>query len=143
MKKVGIYGLYQGDLLEVMTTNQNSLDFIPVNESADERSGGRVVSWITYFWKDRTGAAWGVCALNRLSPDDWFELHKKYRPRLWTPPPAEMETVVEVFNEERLVHPHIPHVFAIPHLMTHLWRRQLSKDADVLFTINMGPSFWT
>ena len=38
--------------------------------------------------------------------------------------------------------PHIPHVFAIPRLMTHLWRRQLSKDADVLFTINFGESFW-
>ena len=41
-----------------------------------------------------------------------------------------------------MAHPHILHVFAIPLLMTHLWRRQLSKDADVLFTINVGPSFW-
>ena len=53
-----------------------------------------------------------------------------------------METVVEVFNEDCLAHPHTPHVFAIPRLMTHLWRWQLSKDVDVLFSINAGPSFW-
>ena len=35
-----IYGLSRGDLLEVMMTSQNPLDFIPLNESADERSGG-------------------------------------------------------------------------------------------------------
>ena len=53
-----------------------------------------------------------------------------------------METVVEVFIEYRLAHPHTPHLFALPRLMNHLWRSQLSKDADVWFTINMEPSFW-
>ena len=46
------------------------------------------------------------------------------------------------FNEDRLAQPYIPHVFDIPRFMTHLWIRQLSKDADVLFTINVGLSFW-
>ena len=81
----------------------------------------------------------GGRALKRLSPGDWFELHTQDRPRLWTPPPAAMETVVGLFNRFFLAHPHIPHVFAIPRLMTHLWRRQLSKNADLLFTINLGP----
>ena len=49
---------------------KNPLDFITLNESADERSGGRVVSWITYWWKDRTGSAWGGRDLKRFSPDD-------------------------------------------------------------------------
>ena len=26
--------------------------------------------------------------------------------------------------------------------MTHLWRKQLSKDADVVFTVPCDPSFW-
>ena len=26
--------------------------------------------------------------------------------------------------------------------MTHLWRNQLSKDVDVLFTVNVGLYFW-
>ena len=50
--------------------------------------------------------------------------------------------MVEVFNEYCLAHPHIPHVFAISRLMTHLWRKLLSKDNDFLFAINVGPSFW-
>ena len=80
--------------------------------------------------------------MNRLSPDYWFQLHIQDRPRLWTPPPAAMETVVEVFNEDCLEHVHTPHMFAIPRLMTNLWRRQLSKDADVLFTNNVGLYFF-
>ena len=77
--------------------------------------------------------------MTRLSPDDWFQLHTQDKPRLRTPTPAAIETVAEVFSADYLAHPHIPHVFAIPCLMTHLWRRQLFKDADVLFTINVGP----
>ena len=102
MKKSGIYGLYQRNLLEGMINGQNPLDFITLNESADERLGGRVVIWIKYWWKDRTGASWRGRALKRLSPDYWFEIHTQDRPRLWTPPPEEMETVVGLFNEDRL-----------------------------------------
>ena len=50
--------------------------------------------------------------------------------------------MVELSNEDGLAHPHILRVFDIPHLMTHLWRNQLSKDMYVLFTLNVGPSFW-
>ena len=63
-------------------------------------------------------------------------------PRIWTSPPSAMETVDELFNEDRLAHSHIHHVFYIPRLIAHLRRNQLSKDVDVLFTVNMGPSFW-
>ena len=47
MKRAIIDGLSWGDPLEGMMTGQNSLDFIPLNESADEKLGGRVVSWIS------------------------------------------------------------------------------------------------
>ena len=53
MKQSSIDGLFQGDLLEGMMTGQNTLEFILLNESADERSGGRVVSWITSWRKDK------------------------------------------------------------------------------------------
>ena len=139
MKRAGIDGFSRWYLLELMMTGQNPLEFIPMIESADERSGGRVVSWINYWCKDSTWAAWWGRALKRLSPDYWFELHTQDRPRLWTPPPSEMGTVVEVFNEDILAHPHIPHIFSIPRWMNHMWRRQLYKDADFLFTINVGP----
>ena len=57
-------------------------------------------------------------------------------------PPAAMDTVVEMFAEDRLAKPHIPHVFAVPRLMTHLWRKALSKDADLCFSIRAGAPFW-
>ena len=54
-----------------------------------------------------------------------------------------MEIVVELSNEDHLVHPHIPYVFVVPCLMTHLFRKQLLKDADMLlFTVKSGLSFW-
>ena len=71
-KKSGIYGLSRGDILEGMMTGQNPLDFILMNESADERSGGRVVSWISYWRKDKTEVAWGGLPLKKMTPENWF-----------------------------------------------------------------------
>ena len=48
MNQAGIDRFSRGDILEVMMTGQNPLEFIPLNKSSDERSGGWVVSWITY-----------------------------------------------------------------------------------------------
>ena len=63
-------------------------------------------------------------------------------PRLWKLSISEMETVVEFFNGDFLAHTHTPQVFPILCLMTHLSKNQLSKDADVLFTINVRLDFW-
>ena len=124
-------------------TGQNPLDFIQLNESSEKRSGGQVVSWITSCWKDKKGTVWEGRPLKKLVPDDWFELHTQYMTRLWTPHPAAMKNVVRLFNEDHLVHHHIPHVFAIPHFMTYPWRKKLFKYTDFLFTVNVGPLFWT
>ena len=53
-----------------------------------------------------------------------------------------MTTVLELFTEDRLAHPFLPHVFLIPGLMTHLWRKPLSKDSDLLLTIPPCFDFW-
>ena len=62
-----------------MINGQNPLDLIPLNELDDERSGGRVVSSIASWCKDRSGEAQGGRALKKLAPDDWFQLHIKYK----------------------------------------------------------------
>ena len=62
--------------------------------------------------------------MKKLAPGDWFQLHTQDRPSIWIPPSAAMETVVELFNEDRLAHHHIPHVFDIPRLITRLQRKQ-------------------
>jgi hypothetical protein len=56
---------------------------------------------------------------------------------------AVMETALELFGNDRLAHPQWPHVFVILCLMTHMWRKNLGKNADVLFTIPVGIPFWT
>ena len=57
-------------------------------------------------------------------------------------PPAAMEKIMQVFNEDRIAYPRRAHVFVVPSLMTHLWRKQLGKDADVLMTITATDHFW-
>ena len=113
MKQADKDGLYRGDILEGMMTGQKPLEFIPLNELSNERSGGRVVSWITSWCKDNTGTVWGGNTLKKMEPENWFELHTQDMPRIWTPPPEAMENMVEVFNKYSLTHPHILHVFAI------------------------------
>ena len=154
MKFSGIDGLSRGDLLEGgVLKGDNPWDFIPLNEDADQRAGGRVSEWVRSWWHDEEGGAW--CHLEgegaeewesgqllKLSPNDWFRLYEIKGHRLWVPPPAAMATVVELFSEDRLVHPHLAHVFVIPRLMTHLWRRALTKDADLNFSVYPGAPFW-
>ena len=63
-------------------------------------------------------------------------------PKIVDAPPAAMGTVLEVFNEDHLAHPWNPHVFVVPRLMTHLWRKSLGKDMDVMFTVQVGKHLW-
>ena len=42
---------------------------------------------------------------------------------------------MEMYNEDRIAHPWNTHIFAVPRLMTHLWRKSLFKDADLNFTV--------
>jgi hypothetical protein len=142
MKRSGIDGLSRGDFLEGIMAGQDPLSFIPLNEGADDRVMGRVQTWVESWWTNDDQRPWCGTRLKLLQPADWFSLHTFEDPRLWIPPPAAMETVVEMFNEDRIAHPHIPHVFVVPRLMTHLWRKQLRKDADLLFTVACGASFW-
>jgi hypothetical protein len=142
MKVAGIDGLSRGDLLEgMMRSGQNPLHFLPISQSAAERSP-RVLDWIYSWWNGADGEPWCGAALRHLSPNDWFSLHEIETPRLWTPPPTAMEVVTALFNEDRIARPHIPHVFVVPRLMTHLWRKQLTKDADVVFTVQCGSEVW-
>ena len=43
--------------------------------------------------------------------DNLFNLHNVEYPKLWMTPPAAMETVMGVFNEDRMTHPNQAHVF--------------------------------
>ena len=152
MKDWGVDGLSRGDLLEGMLAGKDPLSFIPLSKGANERSEGRVAQWVKSWWRGggpvkrggkKKSKPWLGAELEEITKEKMFELHKTQRPRLWMPPPAAMETVMELFNEDRIAHPRCPHVFVVPRLMTHLWRRNLGKDADLLCTIAVGDHFWS
>lgn len=90
----------------------------------------------------KVDAPWGNSPLVAVDKDTMFELRDVEGSRFWAPPPAAMETVMEIFNEDRVAHPTRAHVFAVPRLMTHLWRKRLGKDADLMWTVPTGDHFW-
>ena len=142
LKEAGIDGLSRGDFMQGIMSGKQPLEYLPLNEGADERSGGLVEKWVNSWWTSPEMASGSANSIKLLSPEDWFTLYENKQPRLWCPPPAAMETVIELFNDDRLVHPGIPHVFCVPRLMTHLWERALGKDADLMFHVKAGTSFW-
>ena len=167
MKEAGIDGLSRQDFVEGIMGGTNPWQYFPLNEDADSRSVGRVMKWVEMWWYDDEGEPWTAPRprgdddqewrafwsrgrgnrweselLVKLDPGDWFRLQEIKGHRLWIPPPAAMETVMELFAEDHLVNPHLAHVFIVPRLMTHLWRRQLFRDADVHFYVYAGAPFW-
>ena len=152
MKAWGIDGLSRGDTTEGLMAGEDPVSFVPLALDANERSGGKVLRWIESFLRETGGVLesepdrwWGGVPPVLITKDNMFELNKVSGTRIWIFPPAAMETVIECFNEDRVAHPENAHVFAIPRLMTHLWQKNLNKDADVLFPVEAGPQpghFW-
>ena len=124
-------------------TGEDPLLFVPLAKGSSKRSKGRVGEWVRSWWKDsKREQPWGDTPLTEVTKDNLFDLHKVEGPRLWMPPPTSMETVMEVFNKDRMAHPRRTHVFVVPMLMTHLWRLHLGKDVDILMTITAEDHFW-
>jgi hypothetical protein len=136
MKATGV------DLTEGMLAGADPFLYLPFNKGADKRSGGAVGLWVRSWWKTKKGEDWGGIPLAEVTGETMFELKDLKAARLWLLAPAVMETALDLFSDDRLAHPHWPHVFVIPRLMTHMWRKVLGKDADVLFTVPARVSFW-
>jgi hypothetical protein len=143
MKASGVYGLSRGDLTEGLMSGQDPLSFIPFHLGADERSRGLVGTWVQGWWLSKKGAEFGGFPLSTITKDNMFELRDLKAARLWMLSPAAMEVALELLCEDRLAHPHWPHVFVVPRLMTHLWRNDLMKNAGLLFTVPAQVPFWT
>ena len=142
MKATGVDGLSRGDLTEGMLAGADPFAFLPFDQGADARANGEVSKWVRSWWKTKKGEDWGGLPLEEVTAETMFELKDLKAARLWLVAPAVMETALELFCDDRLAHPQWPHVFVIPRLMTHMWRKNLGKDADVLFTVPTGVKFW-
>jgi hypothetical protein len=81
--------------------------------------------------------------LTQVTKDNMFELQDLKAAWLWMLPPSVMEVALELLCEDRHAHRQWPHVFVVPRLMTHLWRKDLMKNVDLLFTIPAQVLFWT
>jgi hypothetical protein len=125
------------------------MSFLPFHLGADTQSQGRVGMWVRSWWRTSDQAPgpgrdrnWGGLPLVEIGQDNMFDLKDVKAARLWMLPPAAMEVAIELLWEDKLAHPLWPHVLVVPRFMTHLWRRNLGRTADVLFTIPAGVPFW-
>jgi hypothetical protein len=143
MKASGVDGLSRGDLTKGMMAGKDPLAFIPFNRGADDRSRGKVSAWVHSWWKTKRDTPFGGFPLRNITKDNMFELRDLKAARLWMMAPAAMEVALELLCEDRLAHPQWPHVFVVPRLMTHLWRKDLMKYSDLLFTVPAQVPFWT
>ncbi len=143
MKATGVDGLSRGDLTEGILAGADPLSYLPFNLGAGVRFKGVVGSWVRSWWRTKKGEDWGGLPLVEVTRESMFELKDLKAAQLWLVPPAVMEIALELFCKDQMAHPHWPHVFVVPWLMTHLWRKKLGKDADVLFTVPAGVSYWT
>ena len=143
MKASGVDGLSRGDLTEGMMAGKDPLSYIPFHKGADERSGGKVSVWVRSWWTTKKGKDFGGFPLVAITKESMFGLRDLKAARLWIPPPTVMEVALELLCEDRLAHPQWPHVFVVPRFFTHLWRKDLMKDADVFFTVPANVPFWT
>ena len=75
-----------------------------------------------------------------MRPSDGFDV--KGDNFLWAPALTASETVIELLWEKRLQHTYLSHVIVLTHLMKFLWGKNMGKEAELLFNVTVGTSFW-
>jgi hypothetical protein len=145
----GTDGLSRGQLNEGVMDGHSMLSFIPIHESALERSS-TLEDWLT---------SWLVSPIF-LSPIDWYERGHSIkgwnRDRLgfdipilesgqtyvWSPPPIVADAALEELRIARLKRQDSTHVFVCPRLCTTDWFRQFYKAVDLMFPVPPCEEFW-
>lgn len=145
MIQQGTDGTSRGNFLEGVMMGQDMLSFVPLNESATERSPG-LKEWIK---------SWTQEDLVLLSPEGWFttghgivggennadgEWIPQYTSHtsIWAPPPAAAFDAMAELIRSRHKNPNLAHIFVCPRLFTHAWRKGLMKTADCCFYVPVG-----
>ena len=147
----GSDGLSRGNLSEGVMKGTPMDDFIPLNESALDRSHG-LKSWLE---------SWTGEDLEFLGPKDWFvrghdivegefEVNvdgfkwPTYRKGtfVWSPPPAAAESMLEELRKARHRRTTSTHLILIPRLLTPMWLKHLNKVSDIVLSIPAGHHAW-
>lgn len=145
MIKQGTDGISRGNFLEGVLIGQDMLSFIPLHQSALDRSS-LLLDWFTTWCKETPTV---------LTPDDWYtlghgitggkpNLDGEWQPvydnslKLWSPAPTAAFQAMAELIKSRHMNPSTPHIFVCPRLFTHAWRKSLMKFADLCFYVPVG-----
>ena len=156
MKAQGTDGLSRGNLNIGVMAGKSMLDFVPLHETALERSAS-LKPWLQ---------SWLGNEAEFLQPKEWFtrghdhsigqwETNLDFDHGLkmefpvikggfmvWAPSPCTADVAVEELRKARHKRQISQHLFVVPRLMTPLWRKQLYKAADLVVTIPCGHQAW-
>jgi hypothetical protein len=144
-------GVSRGLLNEGVMAGEDILSFIPLHQSAVERST-TFLPWLQ---------TWIPQQVEVLTPMDWYELGHDIRgwtrpvkdclfarPVLrkgvfgWFPPPAAADVALEQLRIARNKRQDSTHVIVVPKLLTPEWLKQLWKACDIVLTIPAGTTGW-
>ena len=149
----GTDGLSRGDLLEGVMKGHSILDFVPLNETALERSpqlGDWVRSWAEVPFHEE---------LEILSHEDWLWRGQdingtrqnidgysmpsyKAGTFLWSPAPGAALFAVEALRQGRHKRQESFHIWIVPRLLTGEWRKNMLKAADLIVEVPTGSHVW-
>ena len=148
----GSDGLSRGDLYEGVMGGKSMLSFIPLAESAMDRSPllePWIRGWASSLDQD----------LEFLTPEGWYErghdIHGGtvnvdgiWIPTycsasfVWSPPPATARIGTEELCQARQKRQASAHVVVVPRLLWVEWRKQIFKSADLIFDVPAGCQIW-
>jgi hypothetical protein len=156
MKLQGSDGLSRGNLLEGVMTGKDILSYIPLAETAIERSP-YLLRWIKSWAKEDKYHQEGF-GVEVLDENDWFikghdidggyvrdnVYYPQYRKGtyLWCPPPAAADIACEEIRKARTKRAESTHIFICPRLLTPYWRSHLHRSADLILEIPAGGEYW-
>ena len=148
----GTDGLSRGNLSEGVLTGQNLLSFIPISQSAFDRSD-LLLEWFrdwtqtpnlsplkTSDWPWRGQALSNTPWVNIDGIDMPQELDKYVF--LWAPPPCLADVALEYVLKSIHKRPDCYHIFICPKIMTYRWRKHLLKNYDFSFYLDPIHSIW-
>jgi hypothetical protein len=126
----GVDGLSRGDQNAGVMAGETMLSFVPLSQSALERSTG-LLPWVK-TWADPKDKSKSVKV---LSPTEWCDPHPSGETYVWAPPPAAARAAIEWLAQSIQKRPESVHIVLVPRLLTALWRKRLGKTSDLLFTV--------
>jgi hypothetical protein len=148
----GTDGLSRGNLTEGVMSGAPMLSFVPLHMTALARQPP-LLSWIC-DWVNSPN-------LEPLQISDWFErghgisggtrdARGMWHPTpiteswlLWCPPPAIADVAIDELMFSRHKRSYLNHIFIVPRLCTHLWRKKLHKASDIVLELPPGARhFW-